>query len=105
MVEQELPVVVIGAGPVGLAAAAHLRSRGLTPLVPESGEVGAAIGEWGHIRTFTPWRYVVDPTAAGLLTAAGHVVPAGDLPPTGTEIVAHYLRPLAHALGPGVVRT
>ena len=32
-----LPVVVIGAGPVGLAAAVHLLNRGETPLVLESG--------------------------------------------------------------------
>jgi NADPH-dependent 2,4-dienoyl-CoA reductase/sulfur reductase-like enzyme len=37
-----LPVVVIGAGPVGLAAAAHLLERGLEPLVLEAGaRVGA----------------------------------------------------------------
>jgi glycine/D-amino acid oxidase-like deaminating enzyme len=35
--ENELPVVVVGAGPVGLAAAAHLLERGLTPLVLEAG--------------------------------------------------------------------
>ncbi|MFD3843656.1 FAD-dependent oxidoreductase, partial [Streptomyces sp. NPDC058642] len=33
----QLPVVVIGAGPVGLAAAAHLVERGLDPLVLEAG--------------------------------------------------------------------
>ena len=33
----ELPVVVIGAGPLGLAAAAHLLERGLVPLVLEAG--------------------------------------------------------------------
>ncbi|WP_210212800.1 FAD-dependent oxidoreductase, partial [Mesorhizobium sp. M7A.F.Ca.ET.027.03.2.1] len=33
-----LPVAVIGAGPVGLAAAAHLVERGITPLVLERGE-------------------------------------------------------------------
>ena len=32
-----VPVVVVGAGPVGLAAAAQLRERGLTPLVFERG--------------------------------------------------------------------
>ncbi|MDJ0113250.1 NAD(P)-binding domain-containing protein, partial [Rhodococcus erythropolis] len=44
-----LPVVVIGAGPIGLAAAAELRERGLTPLVFECGSTaGAAISEWNH---------------------------------------------------------
>ena len=37
-------VAVIGAGPVGLAAAAHLLARGLEPIVFEAGErVGASI--------------------------------------------------------------
>ena len=53
----ELPVVVIGAGPVGLAAAAHLVDRGLEPLVFEAGTVaGASVREWGHVRVFSPWR-------------------------------------------------
>jgi thioredoxin reductase len=106
MTVQELPVVVIGAGPVGLAAATHLRERGLRPLVLEAGDaVGAAMSAWGHIRTFTPWKYVVDPTAAEVLGETGWQHPAGDVPPTGAEIVADYLRPLADTLGPAVVRT
>ncbi|MEV7891797.1 FAD-dependent oxidoreductase, partial [Streptomyces sp. NPDC088357] len=40
----QLPVVVIGAGPVGLAAAAHLVERGLDPLVLEAGPAaGSAV--------------------------------------------------------------
>ncbi|HZS34138.1 MAG TPA: FAD-dependent oxidoreductase, partial [Methylomirabilota bacterium] len=65
-----LPVAVIGAGPVGLATAAHLVSRGETPLVLEAGErVAAAVRRWAHVRVFSPWRYDVDPVAAGLLAA------------------------------------
>ncbi|MBV9789850.1 MAG: flavoprotein, partial [Chloroflexi bacterium] len=42
-VHSQLPVVVIGAGPVGLAADAHLTSRGETPLILEAGaSVGAS---------------------------------------------------------------
>ena len=37
MSDQSLPVVIIGAGPVGLAAAAHALPRHLTPLVLEAG--------------------------------------------------------------------
>ena len=106
MAEQDLPVVVIGAGPVGLAAATHLRSRGLRPLVLEAGaEVGAAMSEWEHIRTFTPWKYIVDLTARRLLESAGWQHPAEEIPPTGAEVVEQYLRPLAAALGPEAVRT
>jgi len=99
-----LPVVVIGAGPVGLAAAAHLRSYGLTPLIVEAGDrVAAAMREWGHIRTFTPWWYIVDAAAEKLLAPTGWVRPENDLPPTGAEIVARYLEPLAALFGPCVV--
>ena len=89
-------VAVIGAGPVGLAAAAHLLSRGLEPLIFEAGEaVGASIREWGHVRVFSPWEFNLDPTAAELLQRHGWTAPAGDGYPTGGEIVERYLEPLA----------
>ena len=91
-----LPVVVIGAGPIGLAAAAHLVSRGETPLVLEAGRaVGAAVLAWGHVQVFSPWRYNVDPVAGKLLAAAGWTDPEPDVLPTGREIVEQYLAPLA----------
>ena len=102
----DLPVVVIGAGPVGLAAAAHLTDRGLPFVVLEAGRTpAAAVREWGHVRTFTPWRYLIDPTAGRLLTAAGWAAPdpAGtDVPPTGAELADLYLAPLAALLGDAV---
>ncbi|HEX8205517.1 MAG TPA: FAD-dependent oxidoreductase [Solirubrobacteraceae bacterium] len=92
----ELPVAVIGAGPVGLAAAAHLLDRGLEPLVFEAGSgVGASIREWGHVRVFSPWAFDVDPVAADLLSAHGWEAPEPDAYPTGDEIVERYLEPLA----------
>ncbi|MFC0504938.1 FAD-dependent oxidoreductase [Micromonospora costi] len=92
----QLPVVVIGAGPVGLAAAAHLHERGLPFLVLEAGATaGAAVRQWGHVRVFSPWRYNVDPAARRLLDGAGWVAPAEDALPTGADLVADYLQPLA----------
>lgn len=97
---EELPVAVVGAGPVGLAAAAHLTDRGLPFVVIEAGDrVGAAVSEWGHIRTFTPWQYIVDPTAEMLLAPTGWVRPDHPVPPTGAELVEHYLRPLGEVVG------
>ena len=70
------PVAVIGAGPVGLAAAAHLLARGLEPIVFEAGDrVGASIREWGHVRVFSPWEYDIDPVAAALLERHGWTAP------------------------------
>ncbi|HWV77296.1 MAG TPA: FAD-dependent oxidoreductase [Isoptericola sp.] len=95
-VRAELPVVVIGAGPVGLAAAAHLLERGLEPLVLEAGEsAGAAVASWGHVRLFSPWRYDVDAAARRLLEPTGWTSPDPDALPTGGELVEGYLDPLA----------
>jgi thioredoxin reductase len=89
-------VAVIGAGPIGLAAAAHLVAKGQTPLVLEAGSsVGAHVRLWGHVQVFSPWRYNVDPVAVAMLTAAGWKEPDPDALPTGAEIVTEYLEPLA----------
>src|SRR5690348_12923767 len=96
MNQATLPVAVIGAGPVGLAAAAHLIERGETPLVLEAGTtVGTSMLEWGHVQLFSPWRYVVDAAAERLLSDAGWQAPAPDAYPTGRELVEQYLLPLA----------
>jgi thioredoxin reductase len=103
MNQARLPVAIIGAGPVGLAAAAHMLSRGETPLVLEAGPAaGHAIRQWGHVRMFTPWRYCVDRQAAALLTMRGWSHPPADDVPTGDDLVAHYVEPLAASLSPYV---
>ncbi|MFK0119049.1 NAD(P)-binding domain-containing protein [Streptomyces sp. NPDC090994] len=94
-----LPVIVIGAGPVGLAAAAHLTERGLTPLVLEAGSTaGAAVRAWAHVRLFSSWGEVVDPAAEKILAQTGWTRPDAAGYPTGGDWVEHYLRPLADAL-------
>jgi Pyridine nucleotide-disulphide oxidoreductase len=100
MTNTQLPVAVIGAGPVGLAAAANLSSRGIEPVVFEAGDsVGASVREWGHVRVFSPWSYNIDPVAADLLEGTGWSAPASDAYPTGDEIVERYLEPLAAVPG------
>jgi thioredoxin reductase len=96
----ELPVVVVGAGPAGLAAAAHLLEHGLEPLVLEAGPgAGAAVSQWSHVRLFSPWSELVDPASERLLKEAGWSRPDDAAYPTGGEWVASYLAPLAAALG------
>jgi hypothetical protein len=91
-----LPVAVIGAGPIGLSAALQLVSKGETPVILEAGDaVGASIREWSHVRLFSPWKYLVDPTARAALEATGWRMPDEDTLPTGGELVAHLLEPLA----------
>lgn len=91
-----LPVVVIGAGPVGLAAAVHLLNRGETPLVLEAGvTVGANIAQWAHVRVFSPWEFNLDPASQALLETHGWVAPPAEAYPTGQELLDRYLLPLA----------
>ncbi|QCX27675.1 FAD-dependent oxidoreductase [Nocardioides jishulii] len=98
----DLPVVVIGAGPQGLAAAAHLRERGLEVLVLESGAAaGAAVAEWGHVRLFSPWPELMDRVAVDLLQSTGWVAPTAGYP-TGAEWVESYLAPLGESLAPWI---
>jgi thioredoxin reductase len=91
-----LPVVVVGAGPIGLAAAAQLTERGLGFLVLEAGEqVGASVRQWGHVTLFSPWQYNIDSAARRMLEAAGWTAPDPDALPTGAQLVDGYLAPLA----------
>jgi thioredoxin reductase len=95
----DLPVVVVGAGPSGLAAAAHLLEQGLQPLVLEAGDgAAAAVEQWSHVRTFSPWPELVDAAAARLLEPTGWTE-REDGYPTGREWIDLYLAPLADVLG------
>ncbi|MFF6786961.1 NAD(P)-binding domain-containing protein [Streptomyces sp. NPDC012510] len=101
-----LPVAVIGAGPVGLAAAAHLAERSLPFVVLETGDTSAsAVRAWSHIQLFSPWEYNTDPAARRLLEATGGwEEPAASALPTGGDLVKQYLQPLAElpALAPHI---
>jgi thioredoxin reductase len=89
-------VAIIGAGPVGLAAAAHVLERGLRPIVLEAGvDIAHSVRQWGHVQLFSPWEYNIDRAAARLLAPTGWNSPEPDQYPTGAELVERYLEPLA----------
>jgi thioredoxin reductase len=91
-----LPVVVIGAGPVGMAAAAHLAERSQAFLVIEAGtEVAQQVRSWGHVQLFSPWEYCVDGAAVRLLSSQGWQMPDPSSYPNGHALIDQYLAPLA----------
>lgn len=92
----EKTVAIIGAGPVGLAAAAHVLERGMKPVVLEAGpEAGHSVRQWQHVQLFSPWAFNIDKAAARLLTATGWNSPEPQLYPTGAELLDRYIEPLA----------
>ncbi|MET0735843.1 MAG: FAD-dependent oxidoreductase [Microbacterium sp.] len=91
-----LPVAIIGAGPIGLAAAANLRERGIDFVIFEAGhEVAASVSAWGHTRLFSPWKHLVDAASRRLLEPRGWLLPDPERAPTGAELVELYVAPLA----------
>jgi len=91
-----LPIAIIGAGPVGLAAAAHLEVRSMPFILFERGTtVASNVLSWKHIRVFSPWRYNIDKTARELLSRSGWKSPDDDVLPTGEELYNEYLKPLS----------
>ncbi|MEN9545057.1 MAG: hypothetical protein RLZZ598_1890 [Pseudomonadota bacterium] len=93
---ESLPVAVLGAGPVGLAAAAQLIERGIPFFILEAAStVGANLLDYGHVRLFSPWRYDIDQTMARLLAPTGWQAPDPQALPLAREVVEHVLAPFA----------
>jgi hypothetical protein len=94
--QSSLPVTVIGSGPVGLAAAAHLVTRGVPVKLYEAGDtVASHVREWGHVRLFSPWAFNTDSAARAILREHGWQAPPATALPTGSDLYSAYLQPLA----------
>ncbi|WP_051524844.1 NAD(P)-binding domain-containing protein [Exiguobacterium undae] len=90
------PIFIIGAGPIGLAAAAHLSQQGLPFSILEAGpDIGTHIQKWSHVKMFSNWEYNIDPVAAAQLRQSGWEHPEAEAFPTGHDLLEYYLRPLA----------
>jgi thioredoxin reductase len=85
-------LVVIGAGPAGLAAALGGVRRGLEVTVLERGEVGSSLRRWGATRFFSPLSMNLPPGAAEILADR---LPRSDASLTGPEFADSVLLPLA----------
>lgn len=79
-------LVVVGAGPIGLAAATGALERGFDVTVLEAGEIGASLRTWGTTKFFTPLRMNV------------HRAIDDDSLLTGPEYIESVLVPLAAKL-------
>jgi hypothetical protein len=89
-------VAVIGAGPIGLAAAAQLLQRGFAPIVFEAApSIAANFDSVRHVQLFSPWRYNLDPAARTMLESTGWVAPPLDTLPTAGAMIDDYLAPFS----------
>lgn len=96
MQNSNLPIVIIGGGAIGLAAAAHLAQRKMPFLLFEAGtSVGQNFLSWQHVRVFSPWKFNIDKAAESLLSQTNWEVPDKDALPTGKELVEQYFLPLS----------
>lgn len=92
-------VAILGAGPVGLAAAVHVLERNMAPLIIEQGsQVATAVLAWGHVPKVSNWRFNIEAAAARLLEREGWQKPDPDMHPTGADLLNGYLDPLGRSL-------
>lgn len=90
-------VIIVGAGPIGIAIAVRLFLSKRTFLILEKGaSVGANILEWGHIHLFSNWQECVDSKSQKLLNEYIQSTFVLEDFPTGNEFVNQYLKPLAN---------
>jgi hypothetical protein len=101
-------IAVIGAGPIGLEAAAYARSLEYPVKLYERGRIGEHLTRWGHVRLFTPFGMNSTRIGRAAIVKEGtnHAFPADADCITGRQHVVSYLEPLAKtALLRDVVQT
>ena len=99
---QAMDLAIIGAGPIGLEAAARAARSGLRAVLVDAGAVADHVRAWGWLRLFSPFEWNAGPVGLETLRGRGVELPAAGALLTGSELRAHYLLPLAAALQPRV---
>jgi thioredoxin reductase len=85
---------VIGAGPIGIAAALGASQLGWDVTVLEQGAIGDSVRRWGPTKFFSPLSMNLPPGASAIL---GPHLPGEDALLTGPEFVDAVLLPLANS--------
>ncbi|HYO09583.1 MAG TPA: FAD-dependent oxidoreductase [Tepidisphaeraceae bacterium] len=92
-------IAIVGAGPIGLEAAAYARALGHDVIVLEQRDVADAVRSWGFVAMFSPWGMNTTPLG---WRAIGRGMPDQKICPTGNELRETYLLPLAATLSDSI---
>lgn len=89
-------IAIIGAGPIGLEAALQASQLGHSVTVYERGDIAEHLGQWGHVRLFTPFSMNCTPLGLDLIRKEHpqHQLPGPNDLLTGHEYRDAYLVPL-----------
>lgn len=85
-------LIVIGAGPIGIAAALEAIDRRYDVTLLEAGEPGDSLRKWGSTRFFSPFAMNATPRMRAMLNGSSR---DDDALLTGQEMIDAVLRPLA----------
>lgn len=90
-------IAIVGAGPIGLEAAAFGVRAGFEVQVYERGRVAQNLREWGHVRLFSPFGMNASPWGREAVDSAfaNGVRPSGDEVLSGRDFAERYLIPLS----------
>lgn len=90
-------LTIIGAGPIGLEAAAWAAARNWDVVLFEKNNIGHHIRQWGHIKLFSPFHMNHSNWGPHLLIRAFPelILPAESSCISGNEYVSSYLKPLS----------
>lgn len=98
-VESPAHIVIVGAGSIGIEAALYARFLGYQVTILDSGDVGAHLRKWSHVRMGTPFSANCTKLGKSALAAQYQELslPLGDQHVTAGQFLEQYLQPLAES--------